>query len=139
MTAHGKAPFRADHVGSLLRPDYLLQARDKWLDKEITLDELRTIEDKAIKEAVKLQEEVGIEAVTDGEFRRESFHVDFIRKIEGVDAPWDFGYAARLGEENRADNAGKGKAPFVPKVVGKMSRPAGGIGRQRRTAAALEG
>ncbi len=127
MTVHGKAPFRADHVGSLLRPDSLLQARDKWLDKDITLDELRAVEDVAIKDVVKLQEDLGMEAITDGEFRRESFHVDFIRKIEGIDAPWDFGYAARLGEENREEKKGKGKAPFVPKVVGRMARPAGGI------------
>ena len=85
MTAnHRKPPFRADHVGSLLRPPELLAARAKKLKGEISAAELRTVEDAAIRKAVALQEEAGMEAVTDGEFRRTFFHVDFLEQLEGV-------------------------------------------------------
>jgi 5-methyltetrahydropteroyltriglutamate--homocysteine methyltransferase len=77
-------PFRADHVGSLLRPKPLLEARDRFFTNEISKDELREIEDKYIREAVKKQEDVGIQGVTDGEFRRTFFHVDFLERLAGV-------------------------------------------------------
>ena len=77
-------PFRADHVGSLLRPQFLLQARDRFKKGEITADALRTVEDEAIRGAVKLQEDVGLKAITDGEFRRTYFHVDFLTQLDGV-------------------------------------------------------
>lgn len=62
-------PFRAEHVGSLLRPDYLLEARKKFDNKEVTQEGLRELEDRAIVEAVNLQREVGIRGITDGEYR----------------------------------------------------------------------
>lgn len=62
-------PFRAEHVGSLLRPDYLLEARRKFDRKEVTQEELREIEDRAIIEAIDMQREVGIKGFTDGEYR----------------------------------------------------------------------
>jgi 5-methyltetrahydropteroyltriglutamate--homocysteine methyltransferase len=77
-------PFRADHVGSLLRPQVLLQARDRFKRGEITADALRQVEDEAIRGAVKLQEDVGLKSVTDGEFRRTYFHVDFLTQLSGV-------------------------------------------------------
>lgn len=77
-------PFRADQVGSLLRPDYLLAARNKAAKGEIGADELRQVEDRAIAEIVKKQEELGFEAVTDGEMRRAYFHLDFLSKLDGV-------------------------------------------------------
>lgn len=81
--------FRADHVGSFLRPSYLLAARTQFAKKEISLTQLRDIENKAISEIVKFQEDVGIHAVTDGEFRRTYFHLDFLQQLGGVttDAP----------------------------------------------------
>ena len=79
-----KPPFRADHVGSLLRPKHLLGARDKLDKGEITAAELRRIEDEAIRHAVKRQEDVGLKSITDGEFRRRSWHMDFICRIGGV-------------------------------------------------------
>jgi 5-methyltetrahydropteroyltriglutamate--homocysteine methyltransferase len=79
-----KPPFRADHVGSLLRPKYLLEARDKLDKGEITAAELRRIEDDAICHAVKRQEDAGLKSITDGEFRRRSWHMDFICRIGGV-------------------------------------------------------
>jgi 5-methyltetrahydropteroyltriglutamate--homocysteine methyltransferase len=77
-------PFRADHVGSLLRPQSLLQARDRYKRGEIDTEALRAVEDEAIRGAVKLQEDIGLKAVTDGEFRRTYFHVDFLTQLSGV-------------------------------------------------------
>jgi 5-methyltetrahydropteroyltriglutamate--homocysteine methyltransferase len=79
-----KPPFRADHVGSLLRPKRLLEAREKLNKGEIGAAELRQVEDEAIRHAVKRQEEAGLKSITDGEFRRRSWHMDFICRIGGV-------------------------------------------------------
>jgi 5-methyltetrahydropteroyltriglutamate--homocysteine methyltransferase len=79
-----RPPFRADHVGSLLRPRELLEARERLAAGEIDAGELRRIEDEAIREAVRMQEEVGLQAVTDGEFRRASWHMDFIYQLDGI-------------------------------------------------------
>lgn len=85
MTRRDEPPFRADHVGSLLRPQYLLDARARHGAGEIALDELRAVEDRAIRDVIRLQEEVGLQSATDGEFRRTSWHMDFIYQLEGVD------------------------------------------------------
>ena len=77
-------PFRADHVGSLLRPQHLKDARDRFRRDEISNDELRAVEDDAIREVVRKQEAVGLQSITDGEFRREFFHLDFLKRLEGV-------------------------------------------------------
>ena len=79
-----KPPFRADHVGSLLRPQRLLQARDGFANGTIDADELRGIEDEAIREIVHKQEETGLQSATDGEFRRASWHMDFIYQLDGI-------------------------------------------------------
>ncbi len=79
-----RPPFRADHVGSLLRPAHLLKARDDFAAGRIDADELRGIEDEAIREIVRKQQEVGLRSATDGEFRRESWHMDFIYQLGGV-------------------------------------------------------
>jgi 5-methyltetrahydropteroyltriglutamate--homocysteine methyltransferase len=77
-------PFRADHVGSLLRPPRLLQARGDHAAGRIDAVELRAVEDDAIRDAVRMQEEVGLRSATDGEFRRTSWHMDFIYQLEGI-------------------------------------------------------
>ena len=77
-------PFRADHVGSLLRPQRLMQARDDHQEGRIDDDELKGIEDEAIRDVVRMQEEVGLQSATDGEFRRASWHMDFIYQLDGV-------------------------------------------------------
>jgi len=78
-------PFRADHVGSFLRPAYLLEARDQFFNqKSITAEQLRAVEDKAITEIVKFQQDVGLQSITDGEFRRTYFHIDFLDQLGGV-------------------------------------------------------
>jgi 5-methyltetrahydropteroyltriglutamate--homocysteine methyltransferase len=80
-----KPPFRADHVGSLLRPRELHEARARNRKGELSDAELKKIQDKDIREAVKLQESIGLQAVTDGEFRRDWWHIDFIHGFDGVD------------------------------------------------------
>jgi 5-methyltetrahydropteroyltriglutamate--homocysteine methyltransferase len=77
-------PFRADHVGSLLRPQRLLQARDDFAAGTITAADLRAAEDEAITEAVRMQEDAGLQSATDGEFRRASWHMDFIYALSGI-------------------------------------------------------
>jgi 5-methyltetrahydropteroyltriglutamate--homocysteine methyltransferase len=77
-------PFRADHVGSLLRPASLLRAREEFAAGKLPADELHAIEDAAITEVVRRQEEIGLESATDGEFRRASWHMDFIYRLGGV-------------------------------------------------------
>jgi 5-methyltetrahydropteroyltriglutamate--homocysteine methyltransferase len=77
-------PFRAEHVGSLLRPKELLTAREDYAQGRISADRRRSVEDDAIRAAVKMQEDLGLQAVTDGEFRRTSWHMDFLYQIGGV-------------------------------------------------------
>ena len=77
-------PARYDHVGSFLRPKYLLEAREQKAKGEITPAQLREVEDKAITEIVKFQQDVGLKSITDGEFRRTYFHIDFLEQLGGV-------------------------------------------------------
>ncbi len=83
-------PFRADHVGSLLRPPELLRAREEFAAGRSTPEQLRAAEDAAIREVVKMQRDVGLQSATDGEFRRASWHMDFIYELGGIEkAPGD--------------------------------------------------
>lgn len=84
MTLRAQPPFRADHVGSFLRPAYLLEAREKKAKGEISAAQLREVEDRAITEIVKFQADVGLQSITDGEFRRTYFHIDFLEQLGGV-------------------------------------------------------
>jgi len=79
-----KLPARYDHVGSFLRPRFLLEARAQKAKGEITPAQLRAVEDQAIAEIVKFQEDVGLQSITDGEFRRTYFHLDFLEQLGGV-------------------------------------------------------
>jgi 5-methyltetrahydropteroyltriglutamate--homocysteine methyltransferase len=85
MSARTTPPFRADHVGSLLRPPELLRAREGFAAGSISAEELRSAEDEAIGSVVKMQEDVGLRTATDGEFRRASWHMDFIYRLGGID------------------------------------------------------
>jgi len=78
-------PFRADHVGSLLRPQELHEARAKAKQGEITAEALKAVQERCIKEVIALQESIGIPAVTDGEFRRDWWHIDFLHGFDGVE------------------------------------------------------
>jgi 5-methyltetrahydropteroyltriglutamate--homocysteine methyltransferase len=115
MSKRIQPPYRADQVGSLLRPQYLLDARGRFDKGEITAAQLRGIEDGAIRHAVKRQEEVGLKVVTDGEFRRRSWHMDFICRIGGVTS---------AGTQLRPfyNETGSVKNEIdLPKVVGKLA------------------
>ena len=78
-------PFKYDVVGSFLRPDYLKKAREEFANGTIDAKQLKDVEDKAIKELVAKEKEVGLQAVTDGEFRRRYWHLDFLADLEGVE------------------------------------------------------
>jgi 5-methyltetrahydropteroyltriglutamate--homocysteine methyltransferase len=80
-----KPPFRADHVGSLLRPPELMAAREQFAAQTISAQELRAVEDDAIRAIVKMQHDVGLQSATDGEFRRASWHMDFIYELGGIE------------------------------------------------------
>src|SRR6185369_6043971 len=84
MSVRTTPPFRADHVGSLLRPPILLRAREDAARGAISPADLRAAEDDAIRDAVRMQDDIGLRSVTDGEFRRASWHMDFIYEIAGV-------------------------------------------------------
>ena len=84
MAPRDTPPYRADHVGSLLRPPELLRAREEHAAGRLGAEELRAVEDEAIRDAVRLQEEVGLRSATDGEFRRASWHMDFIYSLDGI-------------------------------------------------------
>jgi 5-methyltetrahydropteroyltriglutamate--homocysteine methyltransferase len=115
-----KPPFRADQVGSLLRPKRLREAREHRENGAITLAELRAVEDEAIRDVVRLQEEVGLQGVTDGEFRREYFHLDFLKRIDGIEVE-PTGVASKF---RRDDGVDVNFAPPKLKVSGKLKRSA---------------
>ena len=85
MAQRTSPPFRADHVGSFLRPKELLEARERHQKGAIPKEELRNVEDLAIRDIVRFQEGLGLQAVTDGEFRRTYFHIDFLEQLDGVE------------------------------------------------------
>ncbi len=84
MSARTTPPFRADHVGSLLRPARLLAAREDFAAGRIAAEQLRDAEDAAIADVVRMQENAGLQSATDGEFRRASWHMDFIYQLGGI-------------------------------------------------------
>ncbi|RDW18097.1 5-methyltetrahydropteroyltriglutamate--homocysteine methyltransferase [Oceanobacillus arenosus] len=110
-----KAPFRADHVGSLLRPESIHQARADFNDGKISAEALREVETKEIKRIVDKQIEVGLELVTDGEFRRRFWHTDFLEHLNGVEGyvP-DHGFKFVDVETERYDVRNIGKISFNP-------------------------
>jgi len=121
MTVRTTPPFRADHVGSLLRPARLIAARERHAKGEIAAEELRAVEDDAIREVVKLQEEIGLQGVTDGEFRRTSWSSDFLSRIEGVTVT----AGQFVSSFQRADGADLAHRPPTMKVTGRLRNPGG--------------
>lgn len=112
MTTRSTPPFRADHVGSFLRPKYLLDAREQRARGEITPAQLREVEDRAIAEIVKFQQDVGLQSITDGEFRRTYFHIDFLEQLGGVQCDAPVTIVKADGSEELA--------PPVMRVTGKV-------------------
>ncbi len=84
MSPRTSPPFRADHVGSFLRPARLHDARQQRADGAISAEQLRAVEDEAVRQVVALQREAGLRSVTDGEFRRATWHMDFVYQIGGI-------------------------------------------------------
>ena len=120
-------PFRADHVGSLLRPPELREAHRAWLDNHLSDAELESIQDRAIHDAVALQEEVGLEAITDGEFRRASYWSRFVDKVDGLTSqPARFSFRDESGSEQdivaTLDSAGRWTCPADAMAEGLLNR-----------------
>jgi 5-methyltetrahydropteroyltriglutamate--homocysteine methyltransferase len=114
------APFRADHVGSLLRPDVVHEARKRYHAEKLgpdgfhTCDELRAIEDQAVRDYVRMQESVGLKAVTDGEMRRSFWHYDFMGALTGLEL------------EERDEGVqfqGMNLRPIFPTITGRLDFP----------------
>ncbi len=121
MSGSGKPPFRADHVGSLLRPESLIAARARHAAGEIDDDGLREVEDDCIRDVVRLQEDIGLTGVTDGEYRRTSWSSDFLRRIEGVEVT-----AGQFASSfKRADDVDVQHKPPTMRVTGKLANPGG--------------
>jgi 5-methyltetrahydropteroyltriglutamate--homocysteine methyltransferase len=116
MSNVAKPPFRADHVGSLLRPAALREARARAARGEIDRAALRAVEDQCIREVVAFQEAVGLQSITDGEFRRDWWHIDFLRGFDGV---------ALSTESFGARFQGADEQPPLMRVTGRIrcSRP----------------
>ena len=106
--ARDAPPFRADHVGSFLRPRFLLDAREQFRTGAIDGAKLRAVEDEAIRGIVKFQEDLGLRGVTDGEFRRTYFHIDFLTQLEGVETK---------GGIHVKFHSAKGEVDFEPPVM----------------------
>ena len=106
-----KPPFRADHVGSLLRPSDLKEARSRRERGEISADALAAIEDREIEKVIRRQEDIGLQAVTDGEFRRAFWNYDFLGNLDGVEA--------YLGER-KIKFQGAQPRPMMLRVVHKL-------------------
>jgi 5-methyltetrahydropteroyltriglutamate--homocysteine methyltransferase len=117
-SAPARPPFRADHVGSLLRPRSLKEARERRQRGEISAAELGAVEDAAIREAVKLQEEIGFELATDGEFRRTSWSSDFLKSFANVEM-----VPGRLRVHFHTKEGDIEAAPPGMRVAGRLARP----------------
>jgi 5-methyltetrahydropteroyltriglutamate--homocysteine methyltransferase len=111
MTLRQKPPFRADHVGSLLRPAALKEARAKREHGEIDAAALKEIEDREILKVIRQQEEIGLQSITDGEFRRAFWNYDFLGALDGAEA--------YLGER-KIQFQGKNPRPMMMRVIGKL-------------------
>jgi 5-methyltetrahydropteroyltriglutamate--homocysteine methyltransferase len=110
-------PFHADHVGSLLRPRALIEARHKAREGTMEAGELRSIEDSAIREVVRFQEDIGLSVITDGEFRRGAFFSHFVKTVEGMTVkatPFAF-----------SNDAGDTAQAYAPYAAGRLKRSRG--------------
>jgi len=115
VTGAARAPFRADQVGSLLRPPELARARARAKAAEISAEELKSVQDRCIREVVAKQEAIGLQSITDGEFRRDWWHIDFLAGFDGVSARPDPGVAGFKGID-------VSEMPPIMGVNGRISR-----------------
>ena len=159
MTLRDDPPFRADHVGSLLRPRTVLTAREQRAAGEISAHDLRAVEDAAIRDVVRMQRDVGLRSATDGEFRRTSWHMDFIYRLGGIrptdqkiqvhfhnaDGDLDFESAAlavdapvRLAETIFGEDFTFLKSIVDPEVTAKLTIPSPSMVHYRGGRAAID-
>ena len=120
MTSRTKPPFRADHVGSLLRPKTITDAFKKFNSGEVTAKEVTAIQDQAIKGVIALQESVGLQSITDGEFRRASYWSTFVERVNGLDVT-----EARFTFHDDHGQEQKFTAPIVKSKVSRTTPIAG--------------
>jgi 5-methyltetrahydropteroyltriglutamate--homocysteine methyltransferase len=120
MSPRNRPPFRADHVGSLIRPQALIAAREAASRNELSEAALRSVQEEAIREVVRMQEDVGLRSVTDGEFNRGTWQTDFLVKFANV-KPMASKFTVRFHNE-KGESEGK---PHTMQVMGKLSRPRG--------------
>src|SRR5215472_18968848 len=116
-----RPPFRADHVGSLIRPAALIAAREQGEKSEISQAELQRIQQAAIRDVVRLQEGLGLRLVTDGEFNRQSWHRDFMLKFRNVRM-----IPSKLTVRFHSAEGDRLHSPPTMQVTGKLARPDGG-------------
>ncbi len=120
MSARSVPPFRADHVGSLIRPDALIDARQREKEAEIAPAELARIQHEAIREVVRLQEDIGFKLATDGEYNRTFWQRDFLLKFHNVQQ-----VAAKLTVRFHSTTGPRDHAPPALQVTGKLAWPRG--------------
>jgi 5-methyltetrahydropteroyltriglutamate--homocysteine methyltransferase len=118
-----KAPFRANHVGSLLRPPELRRARDQYQKGEIGARQLRDVEDRCIQDVVKMQEDIGMQGITDGEFRRNLWHADFLSQFQGIKVVEGLLPNSARHFQSAGTDVQRSPTQFV--VTGKLGHPHG--------------
>ncbi len=130
MSRRVKPPFRADHVGSLLRPPTLADARRRWQAGEMPEDDFRAVEAQAIRDVVAGQRDAGLLAITDGEYQRDWWHLDFLAGFDGME----------LWHTEMGGGFGTAEQPPLVRCIGKIGWPDGGIfvGAFRRLKAAVD-
>src|SRR5437879_12508081 len=121
MMQSAEPPFRADQVGSLLRVPELRAAHERALRGQVSAAALRELQDRCIRDVIRFQESVGLHAITDGEYRRSSFHADFIEKLAGARAAGRLDVKdAESGLDEKGTVSGKRFAPRAVTLVGKL-------------------
>jgi 5-methyltetrahydropteroyltriglutamate--homocysteine methyltransferase len=123
MAERKSAPFRANHVGSLLRPRELMEAREKRQNGEIEAAQLQEVDDRCIRDAVKMQEDAGMQGITDGEFRRTLWHADFLSRFEGIKVVEGLSPESARHFQNPDADVQRSPTQFV--VTGKLGHPRG--------------
>jgi len=123
MSEKKSPPFRADHVGSLLRLPELLRARQERQEGEISAAQLREVEDRCIQAVIKMQEEIGLEGITDGEYRRSLWHADFLKQFEGVVVRE--GLTEESARQFQGGQKGLQRSPTRFEVKGRLRRTSG--------------
>ena len=119
MPERSKPPFRADHVGSLIRPQALIDAREKKTKGEVSAEALKAIQQAAIREVVKMQEDLGLRSITDGEYNRGTWQTDFLVRFANVGQ-----VASRFPTTFHTESGDREGKPHMVQISGKLSRPA---------------